>query len=367
MMTNPHAVQSNSHKQKILKLLKLPGLAQSLAYLTNTQVSIFMLHRFSVPDLGISGHDPAALRANLAYLRKNGYQLLSIEDVFRRLIEGETLDRTVAFTIDDGYFDHAEIAAPVFAEFDCPVTCFVTTGFLDGTIWFWWDRLTFMFESTQRREFAARLGGNEFIYRCDSAESRARASADLNLRCQDASEEDRMACIADLSRRAEVELPVCAPLRFAPMSWDQARKLESQGVRFGPHTVTHPVLGTTSTAQAEWEITESWLRLKSEVCGATPIFCYPNGRSQDVGDREISTVQRLGLWGGLMAHPGKFNAVDFRTSAPTRFRVPRFGYSNDLTQILQCLSGVETLKAAVRRGPAPKALTTKAVFEIQAK
>src|SRR5262249_14752270 len=149
------------------------------------------------------------------------------------------------------------------------------------------------------------------------------------------------ACIEELSHQAEVELPACSPARFAPMSWDRVRTLESQGVGFGPHTVTHPVLTTTSASQSEWEIMESWKRLKMEVRRPVPVFCYPNGRAHDVGDREISIVQRLGLWGGLMAHPGKFDAFDFRASTNRLFRIPRFGYSDDLTQILQCLSGFE--------------------------
>jgi peptidoglycan/xylan/chitin deacetylase (PgdA/CDA1 family) len=335
-------------KRSILNLLTLPRVAPALSALTRTQATIFMLHRFAVPYLGISGHDPKALRRNLAYLHKAGYAFLSLEDLLQRLRNGETLTRAVAFTIDDGYFDQAEIAAPIFIEFNCPVTCFVTTGFLDRQVWFWWDRLMTIFEKTKRRELTARVGQSEIQYRWDSNASRRQAWWDLNLRCQDASEADRIACIDQLSRAADVELPAAPPARFAPMSWDAARRLESRGVRFGPHTVTHPVLCAASAAQAEWEITESWKRLTAEVARPVPLFCYPNGRSQDVGEREISTVRRLGLWGGLMAHPGKLESGDLQRSDAIRYRIPRCGYSDELVQILQCLSGVDRLKSLLR-------------------
>src|SRR5262245_4500293 len=229
-------------KRSILNLLTLPRVAPALSALTRTRATIFMLHRFAVPYLGISGHDSKALRRNLTYLHKAGYAFLPLEDLLHRLRNGETLTRAVAFTIDDGYFDQAEIAAPIFVEFNCPVTCFVTTGFLDRQVWFWWDRLMTIFEKTKRREFTARVGQSEIRYRWDSNASRRQAWWDLNLRCQDASEADRIACIDQLSREADVELPAAPPARFAPMSWDTARRLESRGVRFGPHTVTHPVL-----------------------------------------------------------------------------------------------------------------------------
>jgi peptidoglycan/xylan/chitin deacetylase (PgdA/CDA1 family) len=348
-MANDRFTLRNPAKELLLKVLAFPGVTKGLARLTNTQIGIFMLHRFSVPDLGISGHKAAALRRNLAYLRKNRYQLLPVGEIFERLSRGEVLNRTVAFTIDDGYFDHAEIAAPLFAEFDCPVTCFVATGFLDRKVWFWWDRLTYIFETTRRSDLTARLSGSEFKYRWDNQDSCKQACMNLNLRCQDASEEDRLACIEDLSRQSDVQLPAHAPSRFAPMTWDQARNLETRGVSFGPHTVTHPVLGTTSGNQSEWEITESWARLKAEVRHPVPVFCYPNGRSRDVGEREISAVGRLGLSGGLMAHPGDLDQIAYRMSNVVRYRAPRFSYEDPLADLLQCLSGVEGLKARLRQ------------------
>jgi peptidoglycan/xylan/chitin deacetylase (PgdA/CDA1 family) len=333
-------------KQTLKKLLVVPSITHALSYVTKTHATIFMLHRSSIPDLGISGVDPDALRRNLGYLRKARYNIMSLEELFSRVREGAPLRRAIAFTIDDGYFDQAEIAAPIFAEFDCPVTCFVTTGFLDGTTWFWWDRLMYIFEETKKRVLTVRVGEDEFEYRWDSAPARRKAWWDLNVRCQDASEENRQRCIDELSRSAEVELPAVAPARFAPMSWDTARRLESRGVGLGPHTVTHPVLSTTSSAQAEWEITESWQRLSAEVSRPVPVFCYPNGRSQDVGERDISVVQRLGLWGGLMAHAGHIDLATLRDSEPARFRIPRSGFGDDLTRVLQSLSGLEALRAA---------------------
>jgi peptidoglycan/xylan/chitin deacetylase (PgdA/CDA1 family) len=338
-------------KRAALRLLVMPGFSDALSYVTDTQATIFMMHRFAVPDLGIAGHDPAALRGNLAFLRKQGYHLVSLPDLFRSLREGQPVKRAVAFTIDDGYFDHAQVAAPVFAEFDCPLTCFVTTGFLDRNIWFWWDRLTYIFEQTSTGQLTARIGRQEFHYQWDSPATRTRAWWDLNLRCQDASERDRLECIERLGRDTGIEVPVSAPPRFAPMSWADARRLESRGVTFGPHTVTHPVLGTTSPAQAEWEITESWARLKANVTRPVPIFCYPNGRSQDIGEREILTVRRLGLWGGVMAEPGELRAAEFQ-SGLAAYRVPRCDYTDDIAGIVQSVSGLLKVRLRLRKASA---------------
>jgi peptidoglycan/xylan/chitin deacetylase (PgdA/CDA1 family) len=335
-------------KRIFLSPLLAPGVAQAVATATGTRATIFMLHRFSMPDLGVSGQEPASLRRALAHLRKQRYSLMSLQDLFQKLLHREPLERAVAFTIDDGYIDHGQIGAPIFQEFDCPVTTFLVSSFAEGKSWFWWDKLTYIFEETKRPALNARLGSTVIPYATDSPETRESACRDLNQRCSNASEADRLSSVLDLSREAEVELPQAAPARFAALTWDDVRSLEKRGMTFGPHTVTHPVLSSTPPEQAEFEISESWQRLSSQVSRPVPIFCYPNGRRRDYGEREISTIRRLGLWGAVEGEGGNANAASLHGSENARYRVPRFGYVDSLPHLLQCVSGVETVKARIR-------------------
>jgi peptidoglycan/xylan/chitin deacetylase (PgdA/CDA1 family) len=338
-------------KRVLRKAFSIPGFVEALSRLTNTRATIFMLHRFSVPDVGVDGHDPGTLRQALAYLRKQRYHLLSLEDLLKKLRDGEPLRRAVAFTIDDGYFEHALVAPPVFAAFDCPVTTFLATGFIDGKTWLWFDRLSMIFDKTPRTSVRARLGNKTIVYLTDSARSRAAAAKDLTARCKDAPEPDRAACVRELEPEAEVELPAVPPPKFAPLSWDDARRAEKLGMTFGPHTVTHPILSTTPDAQSEFEIAESWKRLSAEVSRPVPIFCYPNGRPKDFGEREIATIRRIGLLGAVRGQSGEsIGTAAFRASETACFEVPRFSYCDNLTAMMQCSSGVTTMTMRIRRG-----------------
>lgn len=336
-----------SLKKTLLTPLRVPGLAGALSSLTGTCASIFMLHRFSSPDDGVVGHDPATVRAILSDLRKQGYHFISLQEMFRRLREGEALTRAIAFTIDDGYFDHASIAGPVFAELDCPVTIFAVTGFLDGKTWLWWDEIQHICEKTPKPQLRVVVGDEQRLFEMDSMPARLIAAREIALWCQDASQPDRLACLANLSREADVEVPAMPPRRFAPLSWDEARQLEKRGVTFGPHTLTHPVLSSTSDEHAKFEIAASWERLCAELASPVPIFCYPHGRQRDFGAREMTEVCRLGLWGGVRGYPGRFGPDDFR-KAPAICAVPRFAFSDNLVDVLQCVSGLESMKARVR-------------------
>src|SRR5262245_7266960 len=147
-----------SAKTVLRDALTVPGVAAPFARLRRGRAVIFMLHRFRQAELGIEGHDPLEVRRGLEYLRRKRYELVSLTEVFERLAgQGRPLDRSVAFTIDDGYLDQATVAGPIFADFDCPVTTFVSTGFLDGRLWFWWDRIEHVFRQTSRRRIRVRL------------------------------------------------------------------------------------------------------------------------------------------------------------------------------------------------------------------
>ena len=311
--------------------------------------TIFMLHRFTDPELGTSGHDPALLRAALAYLRRERYELVSLTELLRRLGDATPrLARAVAFTIDDGYLDHATVAGKIFAEFDCPVTTFVTTGFLDGAMWFWWDRIEFVFDCTTRPALDVELDAQPLRYSRDPATGYREAQEDFTARCKNVPEEEKLAAIQRLAGAADVELPDRPPLRYAPMSWDQLRTLERRGMSFGPHTVTHPILARTTSDQSRQEIEESWRRLTAQAASPVPVFCYPNGQPHDYGDREITVLQELGFTGAVVGTTGYARRHDFMRSPDGPFRVRRFAYPDDLREFAQCVSGFERVNQLVR-------------------
>ena len=114
-------------------------------------IPIFMLHRLNQDDKSRAGHTPSFLRRCLDYLGKNNFNFVSIEAIFAYL-RGETPlpSKPVAFTMDDGFIDQATIAAPIFIEYNCPVTVFLITGMLDGKIWPWFDQVDYYLTNTRK-------------------------------------------------------------------------------------------------------------------------------------------------------------------------------------------------------------------------
>jgi peptidoglycan/xylan/chitin deacetylase (PgdA/CDA1 family) len=315
------------------------------------RATIFMLHRFQHPELVTQGHEPQTLRELLSYLRRSSYSLLPLEQLFSALRDGTHLpQRAVVFTLDDGYLDQAIVAAPIFAEFDCPVTTFVTTGFVDGKIWQWWDQIEFILLNTERPALSASLAGRQFRYPLADHAERRLAAEDFAERCKEVTSAEARIGIIDLAQQAEVDLPESAPLSYAPMSWTQLRACEERGMTVAPHTVSHPLLSQTSDDESRREIAQSWERLRTEAQRPIAIFAYPNGRSADFGRREIETIRDLGLRGAVTGEPGYASAHAIGESDDGPYRVARFPYSDSLPLLIYTASGAGRLEQLLTGG-----------------
>lgn len=337
-------------KRIVLSVVTAPGVTLPLRPLMRGHATVFMLHRFRDDSRGTGGYPPELLRTVLARLRRDGHRFLSLDALVDGLAQGDLPPRAVVFTIDDGYLDQATVGAPVFAEFDCPVTTFVTTGFLDRQLWFWWDRIEYVFRHTARGGLGATLAGIPLHWRWENTAGRDAAQEDFTVRCKRVPDAEKHSAIAELARSGEVELPVEAPPEYAPMSWDQARACERGGMSFGPHTVTHPILSRTPDAQAEHELAESWQRLSAEVARPVPVYCYPNGGPEDFGEREIAILRRVGIRGAVVGDPGYASPTRFGATPDAPFRIRRFALGESLPHVLQCTTGIERLKSLLGRG-----------------
>lgn len=335
-------------RQVAAEALNVPGVVRLLKRLNRDRAVVFMLHRFGDADHGIPGHSPAALREVLAFLRRYEFTLVHVDELLRgaRSARARLDGPAVSFILDDGYWEHAHVAAPIFAEFDAPASIFPVTGFLDGDLWLWWDRLRTILARTSRTRVTLRTGLQEPItLNLDQPPRqllRQRRSVEEVLKYLSAVERDE--ALEDLARDCEVELPAAPPDWFRPMSWDDARRCEAMGVRVGPHTVSHPILSREGDERARWEMEESWRRVRSEVKNPVPVFCYPNGETSDFGRREMKIGKEMGMEGALTARPGYvgLSPVSGGNGAGelAPYSMPRYSFNDRFPTFVRVVSGL---------------------------
>jgi peptidoglycan/xylan/chitin deacetylase (PgdA/CDA1 family) len=293
-------------------------------------------------------------------LRRHRFTILSLDDLLKRVEAGQPLYKTVVFTVDDGYADFSDLGMAVFREFDCPVTVFLTTGFLDGACWLWWDAVRYLVDSTQREDFQLEQAGTSWQYGWNSSAERSAAVLDLVNRMKAVSEEAKQQLIAQMVTRLEVELPSKPTTEFAPLRWNDVRHCGQSGASFGPHSVTHPILTRVNDGQAAREIEESWRRVRAEAAhAAIPVFCYPNGTADSFSEREQQLVRNAGLKAAMTTLPGYASRHLFRSRQPEgRYAVPRLPYVQEDETFLYMASGLDRAKralAAWKPGPVLRA------------
>ena len=231
-------------------------------------------------------------------LRRDRHQVLGLPALIERLADpGADLSRIVAFTVDDGYHDFADLAADVFLAYDCPVTTFLTSGFLDGRTWMWWDQVDYCLARAGRPTLSIEVAGE--VLKLDlRGPERAASTLCLWTALKRVSTADRIRLTAELAARLDLTIPDAPPADCRPMQWGDVRSLSQRGLRFGPHTVTHPVLTRSPGIDAQFEIEESWRRVAQEDPSAEATFAYPNGMPGDFNAVHVAGLSiSSGFWG----------------------------------------------------------------------
>jgi hypothetical protein len=305
---------------------------------------ILTWHRFTELPAHPDRYPVSALERHLAMLRRDRFEIIALPEMMRRLSQPNAdLSRTVALTVDDGYHDFADLAADVFLAYDCPVTTFLTTGFVDGTDWMWWDKVEYCLAHATEGDAVFEVDG-EAIPLCPGNTPRDVTALRVWTALKRLPTDDRIRVEGELARRLGVNIPLAAPSGYHAMSWDQVRALSRRGLRFAPHTVTHPVLAQSTPSAAAFEIEESWRRVRQEEPSAEAVFAYPNGLAKDFNAEHTTLLARMEFVGAVtMAQ--RYAATG---ALHQRFEVPRFSASSDTIILRQFVSGLERVLRRVR-------------------
>ena len=98
-----------------------------------------------------------------------------------------------------------------------------------------------------------------------------------------------------------------------PLDWAEVKAMQAQGVEFGSHTLTHPMLSRVPVDMARKEIGESKRVLEDKLGTAVPFFCYPRG---DFNDTVTRVVREEGYRAAYSTLPG----LNDRRTDPFRLR-----------------------------------------------
>ena len=205
--------------------------------------AIFMLHHVRPRrDAGFQPNrhlevGPEFLRAMLSHLRSRDIDIVTMDELHRRLVERRFARRFACFTLDDGYRDNRDFALPVMREFDAPLTVYVASDFAEGCGRLWWIALEMAIARADTIE--ARIGG--VATRLDASTPAAKQAAFDRLhdwlRALPGEHDVRREIAALCARHGVDETTIGRDLC---MSWDELRAFACDPlVTIGAHSITH--------------------------------------------------------------------------------------------------------------------------------
>lgn len=99
-------------------------------------VRILCYHRVS-GDRDVLAVSPDAFRRQIDAIAESGARVLRL-DAALDVLAGPVEDFYVCVTLDDGYRDALDVAAPILREFSIPATVYLPTAMIDGTAVYDW-------------------------------------------------------------------------------------------------------------------------------------------------------------------------------------------------------------------------------------
>jgi peptidoglycan/xylan/chitin deacetylase (PgdA/CDA1 family) len=245
---------------------------------------------------------PDFLRATLAHLRASGIEIVTVDEMYQRLMQRDFSRRFACFTFDDGYRDNRDFALPVMREFDAPFTVYVASDFAEGTGRLWWVALEMVVAKAQVID--VQIGGVAVRLDASTVDAKQAAFDRLHdwMRALPGEHDIRREVSALCARHGVDENALCRDLC---MSWQELKPFADDPlVTIGAHTISHCNLAKQAEAIATHEMAMSRARIEAELQRPVLHLAYPYGDRIAAGRREFALAQAAGFKTAVTTRPG---------------------------------------------------------------
>ncbi|WP_336057106.1 polysaccharide deacetylase family protein [Nitratireductor sp. CH_MIT9313-5] len=303
---------------------------------------IFTLHhvRPDRPELSkpnrLLSVTPAFLDETIRTCRDLGLLPIPLEKLPARLCDPADENRYFAFTLDDGYRNNAEFAAPVFRRHGVPYTIFVTSGFAARTHSIWWETVEALLSRHEEIEFD--FGSGPCTIPTRTALQKTVAIDRFSKFVQTSDEDAAVRQIDKLATGLGLD-PLDLVSRLTMNEKELAVLATDPLASLGAHTVSHVNLTRVGEDRLRQEIVES-TRAVETISGKKPqSFAYPYGFAEAVGEREFAAALEAGYEIAVTNRPGLISREC--TKKPTSFnRVSLNGDYQKARYVRALLSGI---------------------------
>jgi peptidoglycan/xylan/chitin deacetylase (PgdA/CDA1 family) len=321
-------------KYLILKILYHLGFVRFWCFFRRNKITILTLH--GVMDTGVACNwEPLRPRTSRRLfdetlgLAVKYFNFISIDEALD-MLKGTipVKSNSCVVTFDDGQLNNLVVALPILRKYEIPVVFYPTTGILQRSVPYWFDRLDFAIQQPGLDGMKIPVGEAEITIDQSSRASMAKSLSRLirSLKKRDLSDAEFQAEVDEISTFLEntsgCSIASVADGDLWSSRFSKEDIIDCAGmidVTLGSHTINHVRLPfVDSDDELANELTGSKTTLEELTQGPCLHFCYPNG---DWDQRSARAVRDAGYQTAVTTDEG-CNAVGDDLSTLKRLSFP---------------------------------------------
>jgi len=294
------------HQLKPLVISSLYSLKffDMMRQLKKKRVIILMYHRFSQKPQPFKIQQ-SIFENQIKFLKKK-YNFISLKH-YSEVLNGKRDDlpnNPIIITIDDGYRDNYTYAYPVLKKYSIPATIFLATDFISHKAWLWSNKLEYILKNSRKKDFDLVLGNKKDHFSVDGFNNWHRTQLAIFNYCAEQRNDMKNEIMHELSRSLSVDVPSQTVGDFQALTWDQIIEMSHNGIEFGSHTCSHPILSRLTNEQVKYEIVHSKNEIEKMIQKQVDLFCYPNGTLADFTPTTIDILRSSSYSAAVTTIPG---------------------------------------------------------------
>ena len=301
----------NKTRSRILQSLasgvnRFNDLSISSALLKNT-LTVLNYHRIDNPQT--SGFNtlkanvsatPFEFERQMQYLKKT-FNIINCQQLVDYITKDIPLPpRSAMVTFDDGYFDNYSQAYPILRELNIPAVIFLATDYIGTNQPFYWDYIAYCFSHTKLNHAHLSVVGERTWSNENEKNIVLHEWIETLKKIQ---EKEKQIAINSIATALSVSVPEDA-FKGLHLNWQQVREMHKNGIEFGAHTASHPILTRIPLHQAQDEIISSKLKIEKEINAPVISFAYPNGGVADFSPNIMQMISQAGISIAFSLLPG---------------------------------------------------------------
>jgi O-antigen/teichoic acid export membrane protein/peptidoglycan/xylan/chitin deacetylase (PgdA/CDA1 family) len=292
--------------------LHLNRISQSSVKQGSASLSIFTFHQvLKAQDSNFPNYPTRHQFERLVIEMSRHYEFVGLDEGIERLASGEKKSKLASITFDDGYVDNLDIAAPILAALNIPMTIFMSTAHFSGESFFV-DVVEQSLLKTKKGSVDAKFLGLGQLS-LSSIDKRIQTCESILQALKYVAPDDRNEFAQKLWHILEKPL-----LKNILIQKSDQKKLAGLNIQFGAHTHTHSIMTTVDESFLSQDIHQNCQAI-AEFCGQWPtLFAYPNGKPiRDFNADHVSLIKQLGFKAAFST------AGQICTSDSDQYQIPR--------------------------------------------